>query len=651
MFLRWSIWWSFFLILRMSTCQLEISESDSHEVICLLGLSECIIKDGMSFAEEVTEVVDIRTLTPYIKLCCNNSTMLCTLCLVVDIEISIDLDKDSEDEDYSGSDKETENPKASVTVCYQAPNVLPTCKKAEFTVSPGALSQKNQTKISIVFFNPTGVSFSSQLSVKSAHIIQHVVAPSLAEVCRQELRERVQNCHVPSLNAVINKETKNVDLKFAESDKRQSLCVQYEKNGTCQKPNRMTIPLHSVVPCMCFQVWYEDEERPVHSQRCPFINSDDFQSNIWQNVSVSVDQGQMTSNGTMLLWNLSAPCRLEAEVWPCRRENSCREMNGFRQQLRSKWRQNSKGLWEIKGVFEDINLQLSPCVKVTVQGHELGPFCLNNNDRVRWSLLVVSVLLLICMTALTFYFLHDYVKKWVWSWNHCEFVKIPRKSHVVLLSPPDVDDGVSELVCGFGSQLRDKGFSVSVDQWSRKEQCTWGPLPWLHSQLQDPNSRVVLFLTHSALQKTEEWALQHKDVITTKSEDKAPTQTCSPYSDVFTATLHFLRADKHLGRAQERFLLVMLDFQPTGVRILPKLLQGLPLFQHPSQTKALLAELTVRGRWGRSNVAGRTCKGWKWDVSDRWKVKSKEGPDQQSNSPLKNLGVEIDMETKFLQQP
>lgn len=72
---------------------------------------------------------------------------------------------------------------------------------------------------------------------------------------------------------------------------------------------------------------------------------------MWQNVSLSVSKGQMNNEGTMLLWNLSAPCRLKGEVWPCYwpadlTKEHCSEIKGFRQQLEnSTWKQNTKGLW------------------------------------------------------------------------------------------------------------------------------------------------------------------------------------------------------------------------------------------------------------------------------------------------------------------
>ncbi|KAM3878444.1 uncharacterized protein ACN63O_006182 [Diretmus argenteus] len=371
-------------------------------------------------------------------------------------------------------------------------------------------------------------------------------------VCDLDIQERIEECEVPRLSYVINHDRNEMELQVV----------------------------------------------------------DVFQRNIWKNVSITVLQGELNSYGAMLLWNLSAPCRLEAEVWPCHRtasveEKSCKEMKGFRQQLLSNgtWKQNSKGHWENLGVFEDINLQLSPCVMVKVNGMEteLGPFCFNDTSRWRWSLLVVAVVLLLCLTALIFYFLHD-------------IVKISGRPHLVLLSPPDVQGVVSELVCKLGSLLLDRGFSVSVDQWSRTEQCSLGPLPWLHSQLlklDHPGGRVVLVLTQKAWNRAEEWTRQQKEA---QVEVAGLPVVLSPYSDVFTACLFLIQADKRLGRAGERFLLV--DFESCPVRSLCsdgsllELFQGLSVFHLPSQNQALLSELTV-GRRGRGSDRKKWTEGGK----------------------------------------
>ncbi len=187
-----------------------------------------------------------------------------------------------------------------------------------------------------------------------------------------------------------------------------------------------------------------------------------------------------------------------------------------------------------------------------------------------------------------------------------------RKRHVVLLSPPDVADGVSESVCQLGSLLSKRGFSVSVDQWSRTEQCNLGPLPWLHSQLLELKSkggRVVLILTAEALERAEEWTHQHKEVIEASREDRALLQIGSPYSDVFIASLCLIQVDKQLDKARERFVLVTFDSHSCRNKSLPELLQGLQLFQLPSQFKALLTELTVEG--ARTESGKRTWTRWK----------------------------------------
>lgn len=74
-----------------------------------------------------------------------------------------------------------------------------------------------------------------------------------------------------------------------------------------------------------------------------------FQRNVWDNVSVSVGRGQMNSGASMLSWNVSAPCRLEAQVWLCQRgaaAGECREQNNSRQNLvDGPWRENRTGFW------------------------------------------------------------------------------------------------------------------------------------------------------------------------------------------------------------------------------------------------------------------------------------------------------------------
>lgn len=69
------------------------------------------------------------------------------------------------------------------------------------------------------------------------------------------------------------------------------------------------------------------------------------------NISVSVEERQLRAGGTGLSWNLTAPCRLEAEVWLCKREQPggrCEEVHGSRQRVHDGWNPTRKGHWVIK---------------------------------------------------------------------------------------------------------------------------------------------------------------------------------------------------------------------------------------------------------------------------------------------------------------
>ncbi|XP_056885948.1 uncharacterized protein LOC130524143 isoform X1 [Takifugu flavidus] len=593
----WFVWW-IFLILCMSACSSEVFKDGSQDVTCSQGLSDCTMKDEMSLSLANSETVDVVNVTPHFKLCCKDRAP-CTLCMAIDLEMKINQETSKEQLEYS---EEASNTKAaSVKVCYTTMNTIPMCKKVEFTINPAALTQQTEAKISIVVTQPVGVTFSSHVMVysyKSPHVLRNVVVPSLAEVCSQEMGGHLEECEVPKLSTVINIEANQVDLQSSDGNRSlPSMCVQYESNGRCKLLKRKSISLHSVTPCTCFEAWNDNAKGHRRSRICPFNKTDFFMRNVWQNVSVSLGQGQIHNGRPMLRWNLSAPCRLEGEVWPCCPLKGCKELQGFQQHLTNgTWRQNIMGHWERTGVFEDLNLQLPPCLMVKVRGRDsaLGPYCNVAAGRWRWSLLIVGVMLLLALTVLMSYLL-DFIKEWVWSWRRGTFVKIGGNASVLLLSPPDVDDGVSKSMGKLSDLLRRHGFSVVTDIWSRNEQCEMGPIPWFYSQMMEANyDRVVLVLTPGALERAHKWVQQGR----TKEEEGD-----HPHSAVFMAGLFRIYTNTQLQRTPERFILVMFDSDPCRKSrlpkpLLPKPLLGLPLFCLPSQNKALLKELTVGGAGG-----------------------------------------------------
>uniref|UniRef100_A0A3P9NS27 Interleukin-17 receptor C-like n=1 Tax=Poecilia reticulata TaxID=8081 RepID=A0A3P9NS27_POERE len=548
MFLFKSSLWCIVFSLFSPACGLEFIEYDRDVVICPQVLCEVALGCDNHVRFEAS-----------FKLCCK-AKRDCALCLVLETEVSnIPMARDVENDNHSGNDEEDDNEdttleRSSVTACYQDPaSALPRCKKVEFTVNYTTLAHQNKSKFRI--------------------------KPVFKE--------------------------NDVELKIVGNKSRPSLCIKYEENGRCLT----TIPIHSVAPCMCIQVWDKDDEGTMRSQLCPFNKKGNIFSLkyfMWKNVSLNVRLSK-TGDRTVLLWNLTAPCRLDGELSLCRKPSSSESLAGVKN-----WKQNSLGLWEKRGAFENVDESISQCVMVNIYTSPPVKYLQRANvltSRWRWTLLIVGVMVVGCLTALMVHFLRDYVKKWVWSWRHGGFVKIGRKGHVVLLSPPDLDDAVSESVCLLGSQLCSQGFSVSVDQWCRKDQCTMGPLPWLYSQLQKLDSmggRVVLVLTQKALEKTEEWTVLNND-----GEGRDQRQMKSPYSDLFTASLFIIQAHKKLGRAAERFVLVKIDSHQTqshsSDRRLPELLQGLPLFLLPAQSQSLTTELTVE----EADTTRTGSKGWK----------------------------------------
>lgn len=68
------------------------------------------------------------------------------------------------------------------------------------------------------------------------------------------------------------------------------------------------------------------------------------------NVHVSVAERQMRDGVAGLIWNVTAPCRLEAELWLCKKDlpgGHCDEVKGSRQKLELTvdWTLTRNGHW------------------------------------------------------------------------------------------------------------------------------------------------------------------------------------------------------------------------------------------------------------------------------------------------------------------
>ncbi|KAJ7999733.1 hypothetical protein DPEC_G00197470 [Dallia pectoralis] len=562
-------WWLSAVLLFASALEMDVIDFESQHVTCSKGLSNCTLEDVTLLSQECPVGLKAEPgLRVKSVLCCVRGTK-CQPCLQVHFDL-----------------QPREHQTASyVDVCHKVPQTtFPKCNKLEFTVTPAG--QDGEAKPSLW----------------------------LSLLLMNELKMHEVTLHIEKEN----------DSRYPVE-----MCLKHGENAVCKNWREKTIPFHSVTPCMCFQVWWDrgHDTRSHRLQICPFINQTArFQKNVWDNVSVTVVQGQMNSGGAMLSWNVTAPCRLEGAAWLCQRDdgadqNSCTKLKGREQPLLNVTWKEKDGHWLFPGVFENITPGPDMCVmmKVTGRSSEFGRFCLTDSRlwHWRWSLLVLVSLMLFGLAAICLYFLHGKLKRWAWQWHQRKCYQSNR-GRVVLLSPPDADASVSELLCKLGSTVSARGLTVSVDLWSQKDLCSLGPLPWLHSQLEpldSQRSRAILVLTQSACQKAEAWGQQlgrqdrgpeEQGKKCVEGEAKRLLQDKSPYADVFSAALSCVKADQQQGCAGKRFLLVQFEARPAvprGVKWAPpQLFKGLPMFYLPSQDQELFSELAMWPRVIRNRL-------------------------------------------------
>ncbi|XP_029108319.1 uncharacterized protein LOC114910601 [Scleropages formosus] len=500
----------------------------------------------------------------------------------------------------------------SLRVCHGVPHLFPTCKRVEFTVPAGAAQGHEQPEVWFSLVVSEKVLFDSQVTVWVLQQNFSLTFPSKKDVCSPALHQVVTHCDVPALRTVIDRQNAAVTLQLDDRDARRALdvglCIKYGDRDRCsyrqwKSTEKITLPLSSVVPCMCFQVWWIQKDS-LRVQMCPFLNRTEFLQNVWDNISVSVRPSQTHEDEAVLEWTVSAPCRLEAELWPCRmgaaEASRCREVEGMRQSLQGE-RQKS-------GWFFHLQPHPSLCAQMKVKGKdvELGPYCPLASARSRWSLVVLFVIMVVCIGILAMYLLHGTLKRLVSRWFKDSSIRgAVEGGQVLLLCPPDSDPRVAALVCQLGSSLSHLGFCVSLELWSRRELSALGPVPWLHSRLdrlQRHGGKAALLLTQAAWQRAHEWARSEPE-----SAPRSPART-----DVFGASLSCVAADRLQGRAGERFVLARFEALPPvplgAGQPLPEPFRGLALYSLPSQSLGFLTELAGaaggRGQSRRRRAGG-----------------------------------------------
>ncbi|KAM7404935.1 hypothetical protein PAMP_012239 [Pampus punctatissimus] len=474
-----------------------------------------------------------------------------------------------------------------VKVCLSSPGSIDYCKALQFKPSYSLDSTYELLLTEKVMFG----------SVVVVHVYtyehQNITIPSLEEVCSTNLGESVKECDAPRLRA--------------ETDKQRNVVLQLENIDNRQEELMGQMFWNEMPGQVLAWVWWKGKS--IRREFCPFKNQHDALEIMQRSVSVSVVEG-----GTGLSWNVTAPCRLEAEVWLCKKDEAggqCEEVNGSKQRLHSHvdtgWRATRNGHWKI-GEFNGSSHPLL-CVQMKIDGMDssLEPKCPFETSRWRWCLPLLIGLLLMCLAILGVYFVQGVLKGYVWRWLKEDDVKgAVSGCHVVLLYLPDDDRALPGLMCHLGSSLQALGFSVSLDLWSQAELSVLGPVPWLHSRLdrlQRQGGKVVLVLTQAAWIRAEKWGAggwerntpREKNRDVEEEEAGRSNAAFSSCVDVFSASLSCILADYLQGRAGERFMLMQFESlppEPPGdCRPLPELFRGLHVYSLPSQSLGFLTEL------------------------------------------------------------
>lgn len=601
--------------LLCGAAELEMVDG-ARELTCSEGLTDCRVRSVRHFAAALPDsesAVMVGGVRLKAVLCCEAGRD-CQPCLQVIItircegtippkQVSLKTNESNDEEELRAAEGsgQLEPPDftALIKVCISSPSEKETWMALQFKARHSGMSQVTQQATHELLLTRK-VKFGAVIAVLVLpDATEKITIPSLEEVCPAQQRGTVKVCDdAPRLRFDHRSDT--VLLQLEQSDHRNDdVMCQMFWNGTPgdfltwpKGKKELTISSDIIAPCLCFQVWWQG--KAIRNQFCPFKNRKGALERMKNNTSLSVEARHTREGGAGLSWNVTAPCRLEAEVWLCKREQpggQCEEVHGSRQRVRDGWIPTRKGHWRAG----DFNWTSHPmlCVQMKIKGlaSPSEPECPFTTPRWRWSLLLLLGSLVMCLVIIGAYLIQVLLKGYLWRWLKEEDNKgaVP-PGHVVLLYPPDDDAGLPDLMCHLASSLQTLGFSVSLDLWSRGELSALGPVPWFHSrldQLKRQGGKAVLALTPAACRRADAWAAQ--------SSGRSGDATSS-IIDVFTASLSCILADYLQGCAGERFTLVQFQSLPRPAEALPELFRGLHVYSLPSQSLGFLTELAVASK-------------------------------------------------------
>ncbi|KAM9443832.1 uncharacterized protein il17rc [Clarias gariepinus] len=622
-------WSSLFLVLAGAwLCAADLRIYDSQKIIaCSQGLTECRV-DNKNFVVPPSDFGPVEVLSFTLEpALCLTAAKAYKACLLIKIQLQI-LSNDVSGETSEESENEAH---AAVTLCYASVPNLHSCKRIKFIVKFD--SENNQEVMEVVVYD--GVFLGSSVNVTINKMSLEVDFPQHNTVCPEF--PDLEECKIPKFVAKFDLSRGVVELR-GETEELLQMCMRRKGMGQCW-PSERTIPLHAVTHCMCFQAWRQNTEdkKSSRSINCPFENNTEIRKNAAKNVSFSVRHSETNEGHPALSWNVSAPCRLEAEVWPCQRAvylgGGCSEVRGFRRHVSTGWEENITMVWT-SGTFWDVRTTngLEPCVMFKIDGEIFGPVCERDVHRGRWICGVFVTLLVFILLAVGVFVFRSRFKEWL-----SESIPVHQSSglrgKVLLVHSSISDTSFRDAVCRVATWLSDLGFAVSLDLWDQERVSDLGPTPWLHSRLQhvqQHGGKTLLLLSREAVLQARAYYESCSGAMN-REDDKANNIPPPWTSDVFSSALNSLFSAQLRGADARHFALVQLDSEELD---LSELFQGLRLYRLPSESRCLLADL----HFGCPGSLGARLKRflWSWRASLKLeeRLRRRETEQKQETLPL-----------------
>ncbi|KAM3914312.1 interleukin-17 receptor C [Leptodactylus fuscus] len=398
--------------------RLETLPSDAETITCTGDLqcnssdTLCILGDLEKTEFPVLIPTDIRAKT--MKRCDGNG---CQLCVQVTMDLSVafvsevsdefssgdcdDYEEEYYDEDYeedlddNNGDDETANdwslyigvnkPGNDSLLCANLfiLRVVPAsllCSLVRVSLPqtsvPRRIGTNNSIKVGSVIYNTVNAIPGNELNITSYTFPKYTeelhvyhILPSCTEL---DSKENIEECAAPTFKKLEDSDSVYISMAKETPARNTTLRVfhnaKHKLNDTLNTlygEDFYIVRKSDIVPCLCFEAWYNDRSDRVRRLYCPF--SSDSDESILRKTELYVEIKDNTP-----FYELSAPCDVSAELslcWNSGDNSECLEIPHTRKEIMNE---------QIGSVTLE-NLHPSLCLQVAVKGKVLHTQCLPVN--------------------------------------------------------------------------------------------------------------------------------------------------------------------------------------------------------------------------------------------------------------------------------